>query len=762
MAAPNVTPFPQPDQPEPGKPRSYAAWWRCSFDEAEDARLVCATDGVVLEVNYRAQKLLGLHQRASLCACPLFDSETVENFRQLLARPDGPLETLYSVNVSSDGVRFVADVQVTPLDPGCSLVVFKDAGRRWRTEAHAQRMLAAIEATPDAVWLADAELRVLFVNPAFEKATGYASGEASGRTIDFLRAPGQEHTVRDYSERIRTSSGWVGEMINRRRDGSTYPVEVTISPIHDQEKRLLGCAAFERDVTAKQQLQNELLLEHNLVHSIIDSLDACIYTVDGSLRITHFNNAWRRMPAHHGWLSLKGSPETGRCLLDYVPDSARRVELEKLCREVLEEGRTQEICTMGEDGNYWTIQIVPWRHEGQIRGLIYKVTDNAALVSLRGQLSHAQKMPTLTAVTAGVIHDFNNLLLTIRGNAGLVMLDGQLAPAARGRLEQVDQAAAQAGSLAQQLLAYSRDSEEKAKTLDFDHIIHEASEMAKRTLRGRAVITLKPAGEPLQVLMAPTRALQLLLTLCLRAVNSMAERAEITIANERVMLTDAQLAKVGRGRTAGFLCCRVTDNGNSIPSEALPRLFNPLFVPKSKGKNAGVNLAVIQEIATGAGGFAEVDSNPDQGTVFRIYLPLDGGSVVPTVLSAPSGVRQGSGRLLVVDDLDPVLEFARTFLEQAGYEVLTASNADQALALLEKQITPVDLVLTDYVMPGKNGWQLIQEITLRWPGIKSIIVSGYLSDDERAQIRQQANVPFLAKPYSISEATKLIAEVLAN
>jgi two-component system cell cycle sensor histidine kinase/response regulator CckA len=259
-----------------------------------------------------------------------------------------------------------------------------------------------------------------------------------------------------------------------------------------------------------------------------------------------------------------------------------------------------------------------------------------------------------------------------------------------------------------------------------------------------------------------TRAQQLLLNLCINAADAMSDRGQITITTERVTLTAAQLTKAHRSKDAPFMCCRVADTGTGIPAEVLPRIFSPFFTTKPKGKGTGLGLAIVHEVVTASGGFIEVESTPGRGSVFGIYLPLDGGPLTPKAALAGNDIRKGSGRLLVVDDLDLVLEFAANFLEQAGYEVLTATSAEEALAILEKQTSSVDLVLTDYAMPGKNGLQLIQEITPRWPTIKFILASGYLDDDERARISQISGVRFLTKPYSISQATKAIAEVMSQ
>ena len=743
------------------------AWWRHLFDESEDAQCVCDRQGVVLQSNPRAGEWLALAPGARLCERPWVPATIAAKLAVLLARDEGRSETLAAVPILNGGqTALVADVQVTLLDRGCSLVTVRDASTRWRVETHAQRLLGAIDATPDVVLLTDAEFRLTFVNPAFQAATGYTLEEALGRTPEFLRAASEGPKLQACLERVRGGRDWAGEFSNTRRDGSLYPVEATMSPIYDRQGNFLGAAAFERDVSAKKQLQDELVLERNFVRSIINSLDAGLYTLDGRLRLTHCNEGWKKMPADHGWLHFDAAPEIGRCLLDYVPDAGKSAELKRLFKLVLAEGQPQEIRAMDAGGHHWLMSIVPWQHDGIIRGLIYKVTDNTTFISIQNQLFQAQKMETIGALAAGVAHDFNNLLLAIRGNVGLLMMDQEIAKPIRARLQQIDHAANRAADVTHQLLSFSRESEEKIAVLDFNQVIQEAGSLAKRTLRGRVQLKLEPSGQPLKVRMDSTRAQQLLLNLCINAQDAMPQGGQLTVTNALVELTPEQLTKIKSSAGARFpadvkfMRCSVADSGTGIPPEVLARIFNPFFTTKEKGKGTGLGLSIAHGVMSKAGGFIEVESVVGRGTTFHLYLPVDLGPLTASEAPAEPNLNIGSGRLLVVDDLDLVLEFAGNFLQKAGYEVLAANSAEAAMKILGEQPTPVDLVLTDYTMPGKNGWQLIQEIAARWPGTKFILASGYLDDGERAQIETTHGVRIMNKPYSITEATGLIAEML--
>jgi len=739
----------------------HSAWWRHLFVDSDDAQLVCHRDGTVCEVNRRAAQVFGVTNGISLFHSTMLAPGAASQLREALGRGTDRTETVGTVGITCvEGACLVADLQLMPLDEGRWLLVIRDASRRWRLETHTQRLLAAIDSTPDVVILTDVQFRITFVNPAFEAATGHCIEDAVGRPVDFCQATNEAGKTREYLDGVARGADWIGELMMLRKDGSSYPAEMTFSPIHNNNGELIGAVAFQRDISARRKIHEAFQAEKNFVRSIINSLDASLYTLDGKFRLTHLNDGWSKLPSEHGWLKIEAEPQVGCSLLDYVPDPARRAELGRVFHAVLAEGRAQEWQSVDAGGHHWVMSAFPWQHEGKIRGLIYKVTDNTAFVGVQNQLFQAQKMGMIGAMAAGVAHDFNNLLLAIRGNVGLALMDNGLADETRAKLDQVDNAAVRASALSQQLLTLSRDSEEKAEVLDFNAVIQEAASLAKRLMRSRVALKLNPTGTAIKVQMDPTRATQLLLNLCINAHDAMPKGGTVTITNVLADLTAEQVKRFKARSNVQFMCCSVTDTGAGIPPEVLPRIFSPFFTTKEKGKGTGLGLSIVHSVVTKAGGFIDVESTVGTGTTFHVYLPIDTGPLTRTDTEVRRQLKRGTGRLLVVDDLDLVLEFASSFLKQAGYQVLTANSAEEAVKILAQQKLPLDLVLTDYAMPGKNGWQLIQEITARWPLTRCILASGYLDDEERAEIAKFPAVKILNKPYGMAEATSVVAEIL--
>jgi PAS domain S-box-containing protein len=743
----------------------HLACWRCLFDEAEEPQVICRSDGTVVEINLRASQLLGLTCAEADPNPRLVDLLAPAAGRRLAtALKANPVraETIAAITVLCSGrIGMIADLHVLPLGDQHALVIFRDASKRWRMESHAQRLITAVDSTPDVVFLTDQEFHIAFVNAAFNVVTGHSVEDVLGREADFLRAPSEAAKVLEYRAAIGRGEGWVGELLNLRSNGEVYPVEAAISPIFDKRGGLLGYSAFERDISAKRRMQEEITLQRDYVQSIINSLDAAVYTIDRQFRLTHISDGWRKLPPQHGWLTLSAPPLAGACLLDLVRHPARRAELKELFESVLELRQPREIDTASEDLNYhWLIKIAPWWHRGDVAGLIYTVTDHTYLHQLKNQLYQAQKMETIGALAAGVAHDFNNLLLAVRGNVGLLLMDDALPTDARKRLEGIDQAAHRAAGITQQLLSFSRASDERETVLDFNEVIKEASQLARRSIKSNVKVRLQVHASAVKVRMDSTRAQQLLLNLCINALDAMPEGGQLTLANELTPLPPALAAKLQQPVGTQFLCCRVSDTGAGIPPEVLPRVFNPFFTTKDKDQGTGLGLAIVQSIVTKAKGAIEVATAVNQGTCFSVYLPLAQAGVTARAALPDTQLSYGTGRIMVVDDLDLVLDFTRSFLTAAGYDVLVASSAEQALEMMECLDRPVDLLFTDYNMTGKNGAQLIREVSARWPGVRFVLVSGYLEESQRIQVEEELHARILHKPFNMREATDLVARVL--
>lgn len=744
-----------------------AALWRSAFEASEDAQLICTRVGRIHEINRKGAQLLGIANPADCAHVSVFDalsSAAGKRLYEILQRSSSPPETMSAITLLSGVgyVRLIVDLQVTPLGNGFWLVAIKDASRRWRMESHVQRLVAAVDSTNDVFYLTDADLKLTFVNAAFQNVTGHTIEDALGRTADFLRDPAEAPKIAQYNKAIQNGNYWSGELINHRADGSQYPVEAHISPIHDRTGKLLGYVACERDVTQKIKLQEQIVRERNFVSSILESLDSAIYTMDRDYKLTHVNGVWDKYPPQHGWLNLKKAPQRGDSILDYICDSVKALEVQVMFAAVLRNGQRQDYQVSGPGKREWLVTISPLKNAETVVGLIYTVADQTQLHQLQAQLFQAQKMETIGAMAAGVAHDFNNLLQVIRGNLTLLAQDAQ-GPATDPRFQHIEEAASRAADITDQLLSFSRASDEKLIVFDFNKIIKEVGVLTQRSARGNISLAIQPWTHPLKVRMDANRAHQVLLNLVVNAQDAMPNGGRLTVASKPVNLTAKLAAKFEKPVGSAFVCCSVSDTGMGIPAEIIERIFDPFFTTKDKGKGTGLGLSIVHTVVRQSGGYLEVTSEVGKGTTFEIYLPAEEAEITAEAakIEGPA-MTKGSGRILVVDDLDLVRDFTQNFLCSAGYEVFVAAEAEEALTILERENGAIDLMFTDFNMPGKTGLELIEEVSGRWPEIKFILASGYLDDAERERIVGHCGAKLLKKPYNVRDATALILNVIRS
>lgn len=745
------------ETPHPSKGETRASWWQAIFDASEDALFVCAADGLILESNRRAQTFFDAPFSLNTKIYAALTAPAAERLRQLLSGGSPVPETLSSISfVPGGNLRMIVDLSLSRLDEQHWLVTLRDATRRWRMESHVHRLMTALDATPDVFFLTDADYKITYVNGAFQTVTGHNIEETLGRSAEFLRANEEHAKISSYIKAVENGTDWVGEIINVRRDGSRYPVEATVSPIYDRAGDLLGYVSCERDITAKKKLQEEIVSQRDYSQSILHSIDAAVYSVDRQFRLTHLNSTWRNMPSEHGWLHFHKAPEEGMPLLEFVECPTKRIELKLAFETVLRTGEPIEMCCVSGTKN-WLVKMSPWRHNREVVGLIYQVSDQTKVTELQNALYQAQKLKTIGSLAAGIAHDFNNLLLVIRGNTTLMLLGEENPEIARKYLQNIEQASARAADITQQLLAFSRASKEKIAVFDFNTIISEVAQLTGRSLKSNIKMEVAPTPVPCKVRMDPSRAHQIVLNLCVNAQDALPKGGMLELRNEVVLLNPRNAAKTDYPVGTPFLRCSVSDSGTGIPEDILPRIFDPFFTTKDPGRGTGLGLSIVHGIVSQSGGFIEVESQIGKGTTFHVFLPTVESEI--TVAAKPDeDIPRCTGRLVIVDDIDLVLECTCDFLGAIGFETFPAHNADEALRILSQQ--QVDLVLTDFNMPGISGLELIAQIRTRWPQIKCILASGYLDEAVEKRIVEEFNAGTLRKPYNMAEAAELVRRML--
>jgi len=371
---------------------------------------------------------------------------------------------------------------------------------------------------------------------------------------------------------------------------------------------------------------------------------------------------------------------------------------------------------------------------------------------LEEELRHTQRMEAIGQLTGGVAHDFNNLLLVILGTVELLRRASGGA-ATRG-LDTIEAAVRRGERLTRQLLSFARRQTLAPQPVDLGRRIVELSEMLKQSLRGDIQLAIQAPDSPCAAMVDVAEFELALLNLAVNARDAMPHGGRLSVAVYQVKLNQGP-----DGLTGSFVAVAVTDTGAGIPREALPRVFDPFFTTKEAGKGTGLGLSQVYGFARQSGGTATIDSVPGCGTAVTLYLAATDLAPAPQISHEAAEHDFGAGRrVLLVEDNSEVAEVSRGYLEQLGFAVRVASDAEDALGLIES--TQPDAVLSDIVMPGAaNGLDLALHLRQLHPELPVVLATGYSASAEQAR---REGFTILRKPYDLDSLALALRSALAR
>jgi two-component system, cell cycle sensor histidine kinase and response regulator CckA len=380
---------------------------------------------------------------------------------------------------------------------------------------------------------------------------------------------------------------------------------------------------------------------------------------------------------------------------------------------------------------------------------------------LEDQLYQSQKMEAVGRLAGGVAHDFNNLLTVINGCCDF--LHSQLPeehPLQREVVE-INQAAEQAASLTRQLLAFSRKQMLQPEEFDLNVIVASMDRMLRRVI-GEDIDFVTLLGEgPHPVKADPGQIEQVVMNLVINARDAMPQGGRLLIETAKTYLDEAYCSSHVGVKPGPYVLLAMSDTGIGMNPEIQARIFDPFFTTKELDRGTGLGLATVHGIVNQSGGVIWVYSEPGQGTTFKIYLPeRDSTSLNRTVDKPPLANLQGNETILLVEDEDLVRRVARRILENFSYKVLEAENGPAALQLGQDYPGPINLLLTDVVMPGMNGKELVEIWRQQYPETQVLYTSGYTENAIVQQGSLEQDTHFIQKPYRPELLARKVREVL--
>jgi two-component system, cell cycle sensor histidine kinase and response regulator CckA len=396
-------------------------------------------------------------------------------------------------------------------------------------------------------------------------------------------------------------------------------------------------------------------------------------------------------------------------------------------------------------------------------GVVGISSDLTERKALETQLRLSQRMEAIGRLAGGIAHDFNNVLTVVQGNVQLLLLDMQN-ETLRGNVEEIGSASKRAAGLTRQLLAFSRQQVLRPKVLDLARIVHEMEEMLRRLIGEHIELSVLGDRELGYVEADPAQIGQVVMNLAVNARDAMPDGGKLTIRLENAELDKSLDDRLPYDVLVGpYVLLSVSDTGTGMDAETISRIFEPFFTTKSLDKGTGLGLPMVYGVVKQSGGYIWVDSEPGEGSTFRIYFPrveaeLDRDAPDD---SEPVAAPERTGRtILLCEDEAPVRSIARRVLERAGFHVLEAESGEQAMHIANKHLGPIHLVLSDVVMPRMGGRELLSAVRERRPGIRALLMSGYARREFSEGHPVDAGVPFLEKPFTPAELVASVGKVL--
>jgi PAS domain S-box-containing protein len=632
--------------------------------------------------------------------------------------------------------------------------VNKELEGRLRAE-ESYRLL--FDSSPIPTWLYDAEThRFLAVNDAATAAYGYSRDEFLAMTIEEIRPPEEIERL----QRLLADPGRdpalqiVGTWRHRRKDGTEFDAQIS-SHDHLFDGRAARMV-IALDVTERVEAEQALGVSEARYRDLFENASDLITITDLKGRLTAVNEAFVRVTGYsreeligkplddlvpaerragHDLARERTPDDAGTTLYDteLLARDGRRIQLEVASRVVVEDGRpvgTEAICR-----------------------------DISARLELEEQLRQAQRLEAVGRLAGGVAHDFNNLLTVISGYAG-TLLEGRDRSEAF-ELDQIAAAADRATILTRQLLAFSRRQVLRPRVLELNQIVEGVTPMLSRLIgEGLELVTsLEPKLD--RVLADPNQLEQVLLNLAANARDAMPDGGRLTIQTANVELDEDYVAHHGGATVGGHVLLAVSDTGTGMDAVTQAHAFEPFFTTKPVGTGTGLGLATVYGIVTQSSGSIWVYSEPGQGTTFKIYLPVtqaDAPPEAPRVARPPDA--RGAETILLVEDDESVRRLAAIMLERLGYLVLEATSVNDALRIAAEESRPIDLLLTDLIMPELSGSAVAERVSELVRGVKILFMSGYADDVALRSGNLPPGASFLEKPFTSADLATKVREAL--
>jgi PAS domain S-box-containing protein len=611
-----------------------------------------------------------------------------------------------------------------------------------------------IDSIPDAVFFEDEQGLFLGCNKAFEKIATKPRAELLGKKLSdnislFHHFPNVTDKVMETHESIQFESETLSE------DGEMARFENIIAPIQGPDQSVGGLIGISHDITRRSRIESEHRRLATVIEQSTESI--CITNTEGT--IEYVNMAFEKVT---GYAAAEIVGKNIRVLKSSKHESMFYEDvLSTVVSGLTWNGHVFNRCKDGSTFEAEGVIFSVRNRKDEITNFVSMMSDATQERLLEEQLRQAQKMNAVGLLAGGVAHDFNNLLMVIRNSAQFIESDATEGSDTAEDAQAIIDAAGRAASLTRQLLAFSRKQILDIKSVDVNQTVRGVESMLKRLVPENIRIDISLHREPCTIRADVAQLEQVIVNMVINARDAMPGGGGLCLETSIEKITpEHSLEFIDLLKEAGeYVVLKLSDTGHGMDAETQKHIFEPFFTTKGVGKGTGLGLSTAYGIIRQHKGHVSVYSEPDQGTTFKVYLPLECEKASSDAKGETQVARKGSETILLVEDEPFVLNIGVRMLSSIGYAVLSASNGVEALQVLE-QNPAVDLLFTDVVMPEMDGTELAAKVYELYPKIKILFASGYSEFHIKESGLLDKNANLLQKPYELVHMAAKVREIL--